>query len=113
RRTFATPREIIFKRRRRPAARIEVSREARDRSALQGLRSLSRILSRRQRSRRWRFPSNRLDWTRGKAPSAENIGGENCRRYQANQAAVRLPHHLTFLRFLRPRILQRDGAVEH
>src|SRR5439155_7846507 len=69
-RTFTSIDDAVLERRRRSAARVEVSLQTRDRSALQRLPAVPRILSWRQRSRRRRFASNRLDGTRGEIASA-------------------------------------------
>ena len=52
---------LVFERRRRPAAGFEISSQARDRSAFQGLRFVPRIFSRRQRPRPRRVAPDRLD----------------------------------------------------
>src|SRR5262249_44575667 len=62
--------------RRRPAARLEISSEARERSTLQGLRSVPRVFPRRHRSRRRRVTSNRLDRSRSQAAPTKRTGSQ-------------------------------------
>ena len=52
---------IVSERRGRPAAGVEISSQAGDRSAFQGLRFVPRIFPRRHRPRRRRVASDRLD----------------------------------------------------
>src|SRR6266404_4595074 len=95
RRTFTPSRETVLERRRWPAPRAKVSSETRNRSALQGLRALPRILPRRQRTRRRRIASNRLDRTRGEAASAEEYVGEENGCAQAGQGLRQAPRSRT------------------
>src|SRR5437773_6517969 len=85
RRAFPPSRETVLERRRWPAPRAQVSSQAGNRSALQGLRAIPRILPRRQRSRSRRIASNRLDRPCGKTASAKEYVGKENDRTQAGQ----------------------------
>src|SRR6266404_6801538 len=84
RRTFPPTRKPVSQGRRWPAASVKVSSQTGGRSALQRLRALPRILPWRQRTRRRRITSNRLDRPcRETAPAKEYVGKEDDRTQAA------------------------------
>ena len=77
----------------RPAAGVEISSQAGDRSAFQGLRSVPRIFPRRHRPRRRRFASDRLDRPGGEIDSAPVRLNRSCAVGQASRLSLTLNLH--------------------